>query len=103
MVGDSLTRSFKKRSMDNNSNANRNKSRRDHDITMANAMNNKLPAELKGWYDIGDGLPYHINSLRWNSNCRRNESRSYGNSNRKEAPPSYQRRGAIQSTVYDNR
>ena len=63
----------------NNSNENRNKTRRDHHITMATAMNIKLPAELKGWSDTGDGLPYHINSLCWNSNCGRNESRSsYG-------------------------
>ena len=46
---------------------------------MTTAMNNKLLAELKGWSDTGDGLPYHINSLCWNSNCRRNELRSlYG-------------------------
>ena len=56
-----------------------NKTRRDHDIIMANAMNNKLPAKINGWSDTGDGLPYHINSLLWNSCSRRNESSlSYG-------------------------
>ena len=42
---------------DNNSNENRNKTRRDHDTTMATAMNNKLLAELKGWSDKGDNAP----------------------------------------------
>ena len=55
------------------------KTRRDHDITMANAMNTKLPAKIKGWCGTGDSLTYHINSLSWNSGCKRNESSlSYG-------------------------
>ena len=38
---------------------NRNKSRRDHDITMAGAFNNKLPAKLATWSDTGGGVPYN--------------------------------------------
>ena len=41
----------------NNSNENRNKTCRDHDVTTANAMNNKLPAKLKRWSDRGDYAP----------------------------------------------
>ena len=41
----------------NNSNENRNKTRRDHDITMAGTFNDKLPAKLTGWSDTGDGVP----------------------------------------------
>ena len=77
--GDSLTEFRKETFDDNNSNENKNKSRRDHDITMANAMNTKLPAKIKGWCGTGDSLTYHINSLSWNSGCKRNESSlSYG-------------------------
>ena len=65
----------------NNSNENRNETRRNHDITIADAMSNKLPAKLNGRSDTGDGLAYHINNLVWNSYYRRNESRLYGKSN----------------------
>ena len=39
---------------DNNSNENRNKSRRDHDITMAGSYNNREVAKLPTWSDRGD-------------------------------------------------
>ena len=38
----------------NNSNENRNKTRRDHDITMAGSYNNREVAKLPTWYDRGD-------------------------------------------------
>ena len=40
--------------LDNNSNENRNKSRRDHDITMAGSYNNREVAKLHTWSDRGD-------------------------------------------------
>ena len=39
---------------DNNSNENGNKSRRDHDITMAGSYNNRELALLPTWSDRGD-------------------------------------------------
>ena len=45
-----------KRSIDNNSNENRNKSRRDHDITMAGSCNNREVAKLPTWSVRGDGV-----------------------------------------------
>ena len=44
----------------NNSNENRNETRRNHDITIADAMSNKLPAKINGRSDTGDCLPYGI-------------------------------------------
>ena len=65
--------------MRNNSNENRNKTRRDDDGTMAHGYNNQLPAKLNERCYTGDGLTYHINCLSWNSYCKRNESSlSYG-------------------------
>ena len=40
--------------LNNNSNENRNKSRRDHDITMAGSYNNREVAKLPTWSDRGD-------------------------------------------------
>ena len=47
----------------NNSSENRNKSRHDDDITIANAMNNELISKIRAWSAGGNGLLYHINSL----------------------------------------
>ena len=39
---------------DNNSNENKNKSRRDDDITMVGTYNNRVPSKLTGWFHRGD-------------------------------------------------
>ena len=40
----------------NNSNENRNKTRRDHDLTMAGSFNNREVEMLPTWSDRGDGV-----------------------------------------------
>ena len=88
--------------IDNNSNENRNKPCRDHDDTMANAMNNKYLLKILIQSDRGDSLPYHINSLFWNSHCKRNESNlSYGAYDDDEV--NRKKRCDPITTVYDRR
>ena len=82
----------------NNSNKNRNKTRRDNDITMAGSYN--IDRQQNYLHGPIEETVHHIVINRLNLSCA-----SFRKSNQKEAPPSssYQQRGAIQSTVYDDR
>ena len=64
----------------NNSNKNRNETRRDHDITTAGAFNIKLPAKLATWSDTGDGVLYYNQKIIFELDRTENPAR-------KEAPP----------------